>query len=87
MPSQRRGARSCAVTMWVMAMTDRAINAEPWQPLPGMVKLHCSDCRYWFAAPHHDAERCPDCEIREQRRAVRAAALAEADSVLAEAPH
>jgi hypothetical protein len=25
--------------------TTRAINAEPWQPLPGMVKLRCGDCR------------------------------------------
>ena len=72
---------------WTDEATSRAINAEPWQPLPGMVKLHCSDCRYWFAAPHHDLERWPDCEIREQRRAARAAALAEADRVLAEAPH
>jgi hypothetical protein len=28
-----------------------AINAEPWEPLPDMVKMRCSQCRYWFAAP------------------------------------
>ena len=42
----------------------RAANAEPWEPLPGMVKRRCSWCRYWFAAPVAVAEetpRCPDC--------------------------
>jgi hypothetical protein len=29
----------------------RAINAEPWEPLPGMVKARCPECRYFFAAP------------------------------------
>jgi hypothetical protein len=72
---------------WEDEASSRAVNAQPWEPPPGMVKLQCSDCHYWFAAPHHDVERCPDCEIREQRRAARAAALAEADRVLAEAPH
>jgi hypothetical protein len=27
-----------------------AINAQPWEPLPGMVKLRCIKCHYWFAA-------------------------------------
>jgi hypothetical protein len=48
----------------------RAVNAEPWEPMPGMVKLRCSACSYWFAAPAADTERCPDCVIREQRREV-----------------
>jgi hypothetical protein len=42
----------------------RAVNAEPWQPLPGMVKRRCSQCRYLFAVPVAEAEatsRCPDC--------------------------
>ena len=40
----------------------RAINAEPWEPLPGMVKQQCSWCRYLFAAPQDAKEkRCPDC--------------------------
>jgi hypothetical protein len=64
----------------VRAKTERAINAKPWEPLPGMVKLQCQECSYWFAAPHRGVERCPDCEIREQRRAARAAALAAADN-------
>ena len=28
----------------------RAVNAEPWEPLRGMVKQQCPWCRYWFAA-------------------------------------
>jgi hypothetical protein len=42
--------------------TARAINAEPWQPMPGMVKRQCPECRYWFATwPQREQERCPDC--------------------------
>jgi hypothetical protein len=29
----------------------RAINAQPWEPLPGMLKRQCPECRYYFAAP------------------------------------
>jgi hypothetical protein len=40
----------------------RAINAEPWAPLPGMVKRQCPDCRYWFATSANSQElRCQDC--------------------------
>jgi hypothetical protein len=28
----------------------RAVNAEPWEPPPGMVKLQCPECQYFFAA-------------------------------------
>ena len=42
----------------------RAVNAEPWEPMPGMVKLRGSACSYWFAAGAADAENCPDCAIR-----------------------
>jgi hypothetical protein len=40
-----------------------AINAEPLEPLPGMVKQRCGQCRYFFAVPVAEAEatRCPDC--------------------------
>ncbi len=51
-------------------LTARAINAEP---LPGMVKLRCDDCRFWFAAPRTGVPRCPDCAIRRERLARRAA--------------
>jgi hypothetical protein len=40
----------------------RAVNAQPWDPPPGMVKRQCSWCRYYFAAPPDAAEPlCPDC--------------------------
>jgi hypothetical protein len=42
----------------------RQVNAEPWEPMPGMVKRQCPECRYWFAAPANRAAlepRCPDC--------------------------
>jgi hypothetical protein len=46
----------------------RAINAEPWQPLPGMVKLRCQHCSYWFATRDADVPCCPDCRIRLRRK-------------------
>ena len=40
----------------------RAINAQPWEPPPGMLKRQCPECRYWFAAdPTNGERRCPDC--------------------------
>ena len=42
----------------------RAINAQPWEPPPGMVKRQCPDCRYFFAALPIEPEAvllCPDC--------------------------
>jgi hypothetical protein len=42
----------------------RAINAQPWEPMPGMVKTRCSQCRYWFAVLVTEVaatSRCPDC--------------------------
>jgi hypothetical protein len=47
---------------WEDEATTRAINAEPWKPMPGMVKRQCPECRYWFAAPANSQEpRCQDC--------------------------
>ena len=47
----------------VNEVTARAINAEPWEPLPGMVKRRCEDCGYWFAVrPERSAACCPDCQ-------------------------
>jgi hypothetical protein len=41
-----------------------AANAEPWEPLPGMVKRQCPRCRYFFAAPEDaDELHCVDCVI------------------------
>ena len=46
----------------------RAINAEPWEPLRGMVKRQCPMCRYLFAAPTGSDElRCPDCLKKSPR--------------------
>jgi formylmethanofuran dehydrogenase subunit E len=40
----------------------RAVNAEPWEPLPGMMKRKCSECRYFFATPKAAlVALCPDC--------------------------
>jgi hypothetical protein len=49
---------------WELEQEARAINAEPWEPLPGMAKKQCSRCGYWFAVPIAEAEatsRCRDC--------------------------
>ena len=46
----------------------RQVNAAPWKPLPGMVKLRCQVCSYWFAAPAVGVETCPDCAIRLRKR-------------------
>ena len=40
----------------------RAINAQPWVPLPGLVKRQCPQCRYFFASPVESTERrCANC--------------------------
>jgi hypothetical protein len=42
----------------------RAVNAEPWQPPPGMVKRQCPRCRYFFATlPDTDGPHCADCRV------------------------
>jgi hypothetical protein len=54
----------------------RAINAQPWEPLPGMLKKRYSRCSFFFAVPAAEAEvtsRCPDCAglgIRPARKVV-----------------
>lgn len=51
---------------------DRAINAEPWEPLGGFVKRQCAQCRFWFAAPANALDRiarCPDCALGRRERA------------------
>jgi hypothetical protein len=40
----------------------RAINAQPWEPPPGMVKRQCPECRYFFAllpSPARTERHCP----------------------------
>jgi len=42
--------------------TARAINAAPWEPMAGLVKRQCPQCRYFFASPAESPERrCADC--------------------------
>ena len=50
--------------------TARAINAQPWDPLPGMLKRRCLRCRYVFALRLEEAEATPRPPIRERLRAV-----------------
>ena len=46
----------------------RAVNAEPWEPMPGMVKRQCPRCRYYFAAtPDTHEPHCADCVIALRR--------------------
>ncbi len=46
----------------------RAINAEPWEPVPGLVKRQCPQCRYFFATPTATpAAVCPDCASKGPR--------------------
>lgn len=50
----------------------RAINATDWQPLSGMMKKRCSQCRYWFAVPITEAAARTVLALRGlRRRAVR----------------
>jgi hypothetical protein len=39
----------------------RAVNAEPWEPMPGMVKRRCLRCGYLFAVKAAATGTCPDC--------------------------
>jgi hypothetical protein len=49
-------------------LTARAINAQPWQPPPGMVKLRCQACHYWFSARDPETSHCPECLAILRRR-------------------
>jgi hypothetical protein len=49
----------------------RTTNAEPWEPLPGMVKKRCLRCRYLFAVSLEEAEAtatCPNCAPSQTRK-------------------
>jgi len=35
---------------WEDEAISRAVNGQPWEPPPGMLKRQCLECRYWFAA-------------------------------------
>jgi hypothetical protein len=47
----------------------RAVNAEAWEPMAGMVKTICADCRFLFATPVAEPQALwPDCRIERQDR-------------------
>jgi hypothetical protein len=52
---------------WTDEATSRAVNAEPWEPMPGMVKRQCPECRYFFASAT-GTDRCPDCAMPSRPR-------------------
>ena len=67
-------------TGWENEATTRAINAEPWEPMPGMVKRQCPECRYWFAAPVNRALE-PRCSGLRGEAAAWAPALTRAELI------
>jgi hypothetical protein len=49
----------------------RAVNAEPWEPMPGMVKRECPKCRYFFtSSPHLRPPRSRAAGLRRARPAI-----------------
>lgn len=41
-----------------------AVNEQPWEPMPGYIKVRCDMCGLWYAKPLGAAgERCPDCAL------------------------
>jgi len=63
--SEAKEERTCPKSRLAAAeaeATARAINAEPWEPLAGLVKRLCPQCRYFFASPVDSPERrCANC--------------------------
>jgi hypothetical protein len=62
---------------WEREAQARVVNAQPWEPMPGMVKKRCSRCSYWLAVRVTEAEatpRCPDCLATDRRRLASAVA-------------
>jgi len=51
---------------WENELTSPAVNAQPWEPLPGMTKKRCTLCRYNFAVPVAEAE-VTSCCIRRRK--------------------
>lgn len=48
--------------------TAREINAQPWEPLPGMKKARCLECQFYYATPIAKPQHiCPDCRDRTRR--------------------
>ena len=60
MPTSKR--RRAKPSLAEKEASARAINAQPWLPPPGMIKLKCHRCDYYFAAPRLAMAICPDCD-------------------------
>jgi hypothetical protein len=41
----------------------KRVNEQPWDPPPGMTKLRCQRCEFWFSAPRAQQRHCPDCKV------------------------
>lgn len=95
-PKRKQGAlkrrrTTMPTTLEQAAAKARAINEQPWEPLPGMTKRRCPDCRYLFAVPVDLAEtqpapRCPDCAARGQMAPRVASQKIKSRSVLRQLP-
>jgi hypothetical protein len=59
---KRTSADDASLESWA-----RSINEMPWEPLPGMNKLRCEECLYWFATPGKTAV-CIECSLPSRRR-------------------
>ena len=44
----------------------RAVNLEPWEPLPGWRKVQCQWCEFWFAT-NDRLPLCHDCRELEKK--------------------
>lgn len=71
-PKARQKARKAKRKSKVRArpLSDREINALPWEPLPGMHRVQCAECRFFYADANPQGRLCPDCDIL-LRRALR----------------
>lgn len=52
------------------------INARPWEPPPGMYRVQCTVCLFFYADRNPHGRICPDC-IVDQRRVVHGGPLRE----------
>ena len=54
--------------IWRWNTPQRRKNAEPWEPLAGMVKRRCETCLFYFATPQRkQLAVCPGCDETRRR--------------------
>lgn len=62
--ARRRFRMGLAINPEAGAASDsRAVNAQPWMPPAGMVKLRCGMCMYYFSSKDEQARFCPECRV------------------------